>query len=306
MKILIVGAGGVGGYFGARMIEAGGDVTFLLREKRNRLISENGLQIETPEGNFTVHPKTVTAESLTPDYDLIILAPKAFDLEDSLKSLEKASAKGVFLPFLNGFSHLEALDAKFGRGRVMGGVALIAATITETGAVRRMTDVRGLIAGKRDEAHADLAAEFAALCDAAEFSFVNSEDIEQALWDKWVFLASLAAMTTLCLGTVGEIVATPYGEELSRRIYAECCSIAAANDHPVDEGTQSKALGVLTSKGSPFTASMMRDLTGGYRTEHEHVLGDLAKKGAAAGLDLPLLKIAYTHMAVVKSPSRER
>ncbi len=298
MKILIVGAGGVGGYFGAKLIEAGADVTFLLREKRHKLISENGLTIETPDGTFTVHPATVTADRLTPDYDLIVLAPKSYDLADSLASLDKASAKGLFLPFLNGYNHLEFLDKKYGRDRVMGGVAHIAATITETGAVKRMGDLAGLIAGHRSAAQEPIAREFAALCDKAEFNFTYSEDIEQSLWEKWVMLATLAGMTTLCIGSVGEIVATRYGAEMARRMHAEGCAIAAANDHPIPDKVKAGQLAMLTREGSIFTASMMRDLVGGLRTEHEHILGDLVEKGAPKSIDCPLLKIAYTHMAV--------
>ncbi|MAZ04044.1 MAG: 2-dehydropantoate 2-reductase [Sneathiella sp.] len=298
MKILIVGAGGVGGYFGAKLMEAGADVTFLLRDKRRALIEENGLTIETAEGSSTLQPRTVDADQLTPEYDLIILAPKAYDLADSLASLRKASARGVFLPFLNGFDHIQTLDETFGRDRVMGGVAQIAATITETGAVKRMGDIAGLISGARSPAHEEIARTFADYCEKADFNFTNAPDIEQALWDKWVMLATLAGMTTLCLGSIGEIVATPYGAEMSRRMYGEACAIAAANDHPIAEKVQSGQSAMLTKEGSIFTASMMRDLTGGLKTEHEHVLGALIAKGAPGSVDCPLLKIAYTHMAV--------
>ncbi|MCF8466424.1 MAG: 2-dehydropantoate 2-reductase [Sneathiella sp.] len=300
MKILIVGAGGVGGYFGAKLIEAGADITFLLRDKRRALIEAEGLTVETPDGSFTVRSKTVTAGQLTPDYDLIILAPKSYDLADSLNSLEKAAAKGVFLPFLNGYNHLEFLDKRYGRDRVMGGVAQIAATITETGAVRRMGDLAGLIAGARAPAQEAEAREFSDYCNKADFNYVKSTDIEQALWDKWVMLATLAGMTTLCLGSIGEIVATPYGAEMSARMHAEACAIAAANGHPVAEKVSAGQRSMLTKEGSIFTASMMRDLVGGLQTEHEHILGDLIKKGMPKDIDCPLLKIAYTHMAVVQ------
>jgi 2-dehydropantoate 2-reductase len=300
MKILIVGAGGVGGYFGAKLLQAGADITFLLREKRHKLISENGLTIENDDGSFTVHPKSVTADQLTPDYDLILLAPKSYDLRDSLASLEKASDKGLFLPFLNGYNHLEFLDDRYGKDRVLGGVALIAAMITESGAVKRMGATGGLIMGHRTPAQEATAREFAALCEAADFDFTYASDIEQSLWEKWVMLATLAAMTTLCLGSVGEIVATRYGDEMARRTYAEACEIAAANGHTIPEKVQNGHLGILTREGSPFTASMMRDLKGGYRTEHEHILGDLIEKGIPHNIDCPLLKIAYTHLAVAK------
>jgi 2-dehydropantoate 2-reductase len=300
MKLLIVGAGGVGGYFGARLMQAGGEITFLLREKRQKLIAEMGLVIETPGEKFTVYPDTVTKETVTPDYDLIILAPKAYDLEDSLKSIEKASTHGILLPFLNGMDQMEVLDKRFGRERVMGGVAQIAATIAQNGAVQQLRPGAGLVVGARSAAQTRLLGEFSALATAADFNYVESPDIEQALWDKWVMLATLAGMTTLCLGTVGEIVATPYGAELSARMHAECCAIAAANGHEIADKTADAQRTLLTNRDSNFAASMMRDLVGGLRTEHEHILAALIRRGRAGGIDCPLLKIAYTHMAVVQ------
>lgn len=298
MKILIVGAGGVGGYFGAHLLRAGADVTFLLREKRKSLIDAQGLRIETPQGNFTVNPKTVIAASLTPIYDLIILAPKSYDIADVLNSIEQARGHAVLLPFLNGIDHLQILDQRFGRESVMGGVAHIAATITETGAVRRLADIQRLTVGHRAPAHEALARSFIALCQRAPFDSSYAENIEQVLWDKWVFLATLAGMTTLCRGSVGEIVATPYGENLMRKMFDECCAVAGLSGNPISHETIEKSLATLTAKGSGFTASMLRDLQSGKQTEHEHILGAMAARGMAFGLPMDLVSLAHTHMAV--------
>ncbi|UCV05562.1 ketopantoate reductase family protein [Dechloromonas denitrificans] len=298
MKILILGAGGIGGYFGAQLLRSGADVTFLLRDKRQALIASEGLRIETPHGNFTVQPPTVTAASVTPIYDLIILAPKSYDLDDALASLENARGKAVVLPFLNGIEHLAALDRKFGRAAVMGGVAHIAATITDSGAVRQLNDIHSLTVGPRDPAHVELAKEFIALCGKAPFDSVYAENIEQALWDKWVFLAALAGMTTLCRGSVGEILATPYGEGLIRQMYDECCAVARLSGYPTGEAATARALGMLIAPGSPFTASMLRDLLAGQRTEYQHILGAMAERGIALGLPMDLMRLAHTHLAV--------
>lgn len=298
MKILILGAGGIGGYFGARLIQAGADVTFLVREKRQQLIASAGLQIESPHGNFSVQPRTVTATTVRPEYDIIALAPKAYDLEDALTSVAQAQGNAVFLPFLNGLDHLAVLDARFGRARVMGGVAHIAATLTETGAVRQLTDLHKLTVGPRDAAHTALARAFADACKQAKFDSVYSEDIEQVLWDKWVFLATLAGMTTLCQGSVGEIVATPHGKALTLQMFDECCAVAQASSHPITPAAADTARGMLTKEGGVFTASMLRDLQAGQRTEHEHVLGAMARRGLDAGLPMDLIRLAHTHMAV--------
>lgn len=298
MKILILGAGGIGGYFGAQLVRAGADVTFLVRPKRKHLIDRDGLRIETPRGDFTVHPRTVTAAEVAPIYDLVILAPKAYDLEDALASVSKAQGHAVFLPFLNGISHLATLDQRFGRQRVMGGVAHIAAMITASGAVKQLTDLHSLTVGPRDAAQEALAHAFAESCKGAAFDCRYTDDIEQALWDKWVFLATLAGMTTVCQGSVGEIMATPYGEALTRQMFAECCAVARESGHPIGQAAADKSVRMLTQQGSTFTASMLRDLQAGQQTEHEHILGAMAQRGMERGLPMDLIRLAHTNMAV--------
>ena len=304
MKILIVGAGGIGGYFGARLIQTGADVTYLLREKRQKLIQEKGLSIETPKGNFVVHPQTVRAEALQPIYDLIILAPKAYDLADSLQSIAKASSRGVILPFLNGLTHLQTLDQAFGKSRVMGGVAHIGAMITESGSIKQLTDLNVLTVGHRSDAHKELAQKFHQICKEAEFKNIYSDNIEQGLWDKWVLLATLAGMTTVTRGNVGQITASPYGKTLTEQMYQECCAIAKAYQFPITDSAQTKALELLTQKDSSFSASMLRDLNSHHPTEHEHVLGELIRLGDQHAVQSDLLKLAYIHMNVEEKIGR--
>jgi 2-dehydropantoate 2-reductase len=226
------------------------------------------------------------------------LACKAFDLKDALGSIIKASSKGVILPFLNGFTHLDTLDRHFGRERVMGGVAHIGATISESGAIKQLTELNSLTIGPRTLGQEALCQAFFALCKKADFDSFYKENIEQALWDKWTFLATLAGMTTICRGSVGDIVATPYGKDLGEKMFAECCAIAASQGRPIDGSTQSISQDILVKEGSPFTASMLRDLLAGKRDEHEHILGDLIGFANLSSIDCPLLKITHTHMAV--------
>jgi 2-dehydropantoate 2-reductase len=303
VKILILGAGGIGGYFGARLIQSGADITFLLRDKRHAKIKAEGLVIETPKETFTVQPNAITKDQLKPEYDLIVLAPKSFDFEDALASLDGASSKGVFLPFLNGLDHIHQLDAQYGKDRVMGGVAHIAATISPTGAVKQLTDLHMLTVGHRSAAHEKIARDFFALCENAGFDRLFSENIEQSLWDKWVFLGSLAGMTTLCRGHSGKISAAKWGIESTTRFYAESCAIAAANGFPIALAAQKRSLEMLTNVQSSFAASMLRDLAQGNMTEHDHILGQMIQRGVDKGIDCPLLKIAHTHLVVEQDPS---
>lgn len=298
MNILILGAGGIGGYFGAHLIRAGANVTYLLREQRKARIDAQGLRVETPQGAFVVQPRTLTAQEVQPEYDLILLAPKSYDLDDALQSLKGALGKGTVLPFLNGRDHLDTLDAMLGQERVMGGVAHIAATITTEGAIRQLTEMHRLTVGARHPSHQQLASDFIALCSKAPFDSILADDIEQVLWDKWVFLATLAGMTTLCRGSVGDIVATPYGKEITVRMYEECCRVAQACGHDISTQTSVNAINMLTASGSSFTSSMLRDLLDGQRTEHDHILGAMIRKGYSLARPTPLLEVAHTNMEI--------
>lgn len=298
MKILIVGAGGIGGYFGAHLARAGLDITYLLRAKRKAMIDTHGLRVESPQGAFTVQPKTIVAEDVQPHYDLILIAVKSYDLDEVMRPLQDVLGQGVVLPFLNGLDHLDKLDRLLGKERVMAGVAHIAATITPEGAVRQLTDLHRLTVGARHPWHQELASAFIKLCEGAPFESLLTENIEQMLWDKWAFLAALAGMTTLCRGSVGDIVETPYGRGATIQMYEECCRVARASGYAISAEASVRALEILTAKGSSFTASMLRDLLNGQPTEHDHILGAMIRRGQSLDCQTPLLAVAHTNMSI--------
>lgn len=304
MRILILGAGGIGGYYGARLAEAGADVTWLVREKRLQLLQTQGLRVKSVFGDVAMPVKAVTAANVTPEYDLVMLAPKAYDLEDSLQSLAGAlGGNALLVPFLNGLTHLDVLDARYGRQRVAGGVAQIGAMLDVDGTVLHLNKIHNLTIGQRHPSQHALLKDFYALCEGANFDAVYSDEIEMQLWAKWTFLASLAAATTLYRGAVGQIMATDRGPDLVERMFQECLAVSAAHGFAIAEAVQAKARGVLLAHGSDFTASMYRDLISGQRTEHEHVLGEMCKKGSEKGVDTPLMAAAWCHMQVERGVS---
>ena len=129
-KLLFLGADGVGGYFGARLIEAGVDVSFLVRPARASMLEAHGLRIGSPHGDLELQVRCVTRETVEPEYDLVLLSPKAYDLTDALDAIAPAMGPDAFvLPLLNGLAHIDVLDACFGADRVIGGVAHIVATL---------------------------------------------------------------------------------------------------------------------------------------------------------------------------------
>src|SRR3954464_5295711 len=197
MRILVVGAGAIGGYFGGRLLQAGNDVTFLVRPKRASELASAGLVIKSPNGDVTLKtPPTVQADKLTEKFDVILLSCKAFDLEDAIKSFAPAvGPQTSIIPMLNGMLHLDILDRKFGRERVLGGLCAIAATLNEKREVVQLQPMQSLNFGERDGKMSDRVRAIADAFTVDNIGATASEHIMQDMWEKWVFLASLAAST---------------------------------------------------------------------------------------------------------------
>ncbi|WP_375462557.1 2-dehydropantoate 2-reductase [uncultured Methylobacterium sp.] len=291
MRVLVVGAGATGGYYGARLAEAGRDVTFLVRPRRAEMLAETGLVLESPLGDLHLaSPATVTADTLAAAgaFDLVLLSCKAYDLGGALDDLAPAASAGTaILPILNGMAHLDALDARFGAGRVLGGSCAIAATRGPAGEIRHMSAFSTLTFGERDGTPSERCAAIAALMRDARFQARHSDKIVLEMWEKWVLLATLAGATTLMRGTIGDIVGAPGGRAFITGLHGECLAIAAASGFAPREAVAAQARATLTAEGSALTASMMRDLEGGGRIEADHIVGDLIARGQAAAPDTP-------------------
>jgi 2-dehydropantoate 2-reductase len=233
MRYLVLGAGGTGGYFGGRLAESGADVTFLVRDGRRKVLSEQGLRIESPFGNAQIAVKTVVAAEVAPVYDGVILTCKSYDLDAAVAAITPAMASnGYVLPFLNGIAHMDVLNEKFGRHRVLGGTAKIQATIMPNGAIRQFNDWRTLTFGEQSGEMTERVRALTALFEAAKgVEAFAVADIVQRMWEKLVHLSTAAAMTCLMRANVGEIVRTPYGRELLLDQLHCGAAIAAAHGH---------------------------------------------------------------------------
>ncbi|MBR0871735.1 2-dehydropantoate 2-reductase [Bradyrhizobium tropiciagri] len=297
MRVLVVGAGAIGGYFGGRMLQAGRDVTFLVRPRRASELASAGLVIKSPNGDVTLkNPPTVQADQLAQKFDVVLLSCKAFDLEDAIKSFAPAVGdKTAIIPLLNGMLHLDTLEKKFGAPRVLGGLCAIAATLNEAREVVQLQPMQSLTFGERAGGLSDRVRAI-----AETFSVVNgagaSEHIMQDMWEKWVFLASLAASTSLMRTSVGNILAAPGGSDFLLGILDECSAIAADAGHAPAGPFFQRTRGMLTAEGSPMTASMFRDIKAGLPVEADHVIGDLIVRADAAKIPVPKLRTAYTHL----------
>jgi 2-dehydropantoate 2-reductase len=298
MRMLVVGAGAIGGYFGGRMLQAGRDVTFLVRPKRAAELANAGLVIKSPHGDVTLkNPPTVQADKLTEKFDAVLLSCKAFDLEDAVQSFAPAvGAQTAIIPLLNGMLHLDVLDKKFGRERVLGGLCAIAVTLNEQREVVQLAPLQSLNFGERDGKISDRVRAIADMMASGNFGSVASEHVVQEMWEKWVFLASLAASTCLMRTSVGNILAAPGGRDFILGMLDEVSSIATAEGHAPRAAFMERTRGMLTAEGSQMTASMFRDIKAGAKVEADHVIGDLIVRAESAKVPVPKLRAAYTHL----------
>jgi 2-dehydropantoate 2-reductase len=298
MRILVVGAGAIGGYFGGRLLQSGADVTFLVRPRRAGELASAGLVIKSPTGDVTLKkPPTVQADTLKRHFDVVLLSCKAYDLEDAIASFAPAVGPDTaVIPMLNGMKHLDVLDAKFGRARVLGGLCAIAATLNEKREVVQLQPMQSLTFGERDGGSSERVRAIFEIFQRGNFNAAASEHVMQDMWEKWVFLASLAASTTLMQAPVGVILAAPGGKDFLLGMLDECSAIAAAAGYAPAGPFFQRVSGLLTTEGSPMTASMFRDLKQGLPVEADHVIGDLVVRADAAKVPVPKLRTAYTHL----------
>lgn len=289
MRMLVLGAGALGGYFGGRLAEAGGDVTFLVRPRRAAQLAQDGLIIESPFGDARLPVKTVTAEALETGWDAILLTCKAYDLDDAMASIAPAlDARSVILPVLNGLSHVETLQARFGAERVLGGLCKIQATLTPAGVVKQLNDWRwltfGEVAGGMSERVTAIEAAFARTRGMEAKAVPN---IAQRMWEKLVHLGTSAIGTVLMRANVGEIVRGG-GAAWLQEVLARNAAIAAHHGHPMPEAFMAEYRALFSEAGSAYATSMLRDIEAGNRIEGEHILGFLAEAAKRAGVETAL------------------
>jgi 2-dehydropantoate 2-reductase len=297
MRTLVVGAGATGGYFGGRLLEAKRDVTFLVRARRAAQLADSGLVIRSRFGDVELPaPPTVEAERLREPFDLILLSCKAYDLQGAIESFAPAvGPETAILPLLNGMRHLDVLETRFGRDAVLGGHCLISASLDPEGRIVHLNDLHTITFGNRNGACTERASAILAELTGARFNTVLSDAIVLEMWEKWVFIATLAGITCSMRASLGDVVAAG-GSDLSIALLNECLDIATAAGYPPRAQAVQRIHAFATASGSPLMASMLRDMERGAKTEVEEILGDLLRRQDRAGNERSLLRIAYTHV----------
>lgn len=308
LRILILGAGGTGGYFGGRLAQSGADVTFLVRPARARELDRDGLRIRSPLGDARIEVAHVTADDLpvlaaTRPFDLLILSCKAYDLDSAVEAIAPAmTGKTTLMPILNGLRHYPVLDARFGRDQVFGGLCFISATKGPEGEILHLGKPASMTFGERDAVAGEPGQTSArgralsALCEQAGIDHKLSSQLALDQWIKYSFLATLAAGTCLMRSDVGGIVAGEGGAAFMTALHDECLAVAAAAGHVVPDKARDIARATLLQPGSDTKASMLRDLEGGQRVEAAQIVGDMLQRARNAAINAPLLQTAWVHL----------
>jgi 2-dehydropantoate 2-reductase len=312
MRILILGAGGTGGYFGGRLVQSGADVTFMVRPERARLLKENGLVIKSPAGNAELQVDTILAGDATQKFDVVLVTCKAYDLKSATEAIEPhVDAGALALPIMNGMAHNDYMRDRLGHGRVVGGIAQISATINALGEIEHLNAAARMVFGAFDDQPNHLEVdpvldELLNVTSKANFASKRADPIDQNLWEKWVMLSTLAGMTTLMRASVGEILSTKGGQDLMAEFLEEAIAVATEAEYPPSEDYLKSVKGLLFDRSSSFTASMLRDMEAGGPIEGDHIIGDMYRRARDAGLDAHLLRVAYCHVQAYEARRAKR
>ncbi len=290
MRVLVLGAGAVGGYFGGRMAEAGLDVTFLVREKKKQKLEKTGLVIKSPKGDLSIKPNLVTIDSVRDSFDVVLFTNKAYDLDEILQSNLPLKDGSIIIPLLNGFTHLEKLRSKFPNARLFGGIAHIFSTLSDEGEIHHFNDIHSLTLGHLNSEDETSGRKFFESCSSANFSTKYSNNIIIDLWYKWILITTVAGATTLFNATIGEIASTEHGTSFINDLHDECISIAKSEKIKVNTEELAQQKHFLSDKTSTWNSSMRRDMENNSKIECEHIFLELIKIAYKNNVLCPSLK----------------
>jgi 2-dehydropantoate 2-reductase len=302
MRVLVIGAGALGGYFGGCLIRAGRDVTFMVRPGRAAQLARDGLRIASPHGDFSVPARTVLANAIDDQFDLILLAVKSYSLEDALDQFAPAvGPTTAILPVVNGMAHIDRLAARFGGERTLGGMAIISATLEAEGRIVQFIPVHDLVYGELAGGFSDRISALSEVLGGAGFNARASDVVMQDMWEKWAGLATNAGITCLMRASLGDILSAPDGGDTMLRLFRECSLVAERAGFALRQPFVDLCVTMLSTAGSPIKASMLRDIERGAPTEGDHVLGGMIARARSFDVETPLLALARTHVAAYEA-----
>ncbi|OQR56048.1 2-dehydropantoate 2-reductase [Bacillus sp. CDB3] len=299
MRILVLGAGGVGGFFGGRLVEKGEDVTFLVRNKRKQQLEEKGLVIRSINGDFSFQPKLITKEDSTSPFDVIVFSTKAYHLNEAITDLKPFVGEDtVIIPLLNGIAHLALLQKEFGEEKVMGGLCFIETTLNNEGDVVQTSAANRLVFGEIKPQDAERMQRISKVFAGTKASFVLSENITQDMWHKYLFITVMSGMTTLMRAPIGPIRESEGGRDFIRNLFEESVQIMKSIGAPVKDNIVEDHMKTIDKISYDMKSSMQRDMEKGSLVEGKHLQGYLLDLAEQFSIEAPVLGVVYQNLKV--------
>ena len=300
MRFIVIGAGGVGAYFGGELARAGHDVTMFARGAHLDALRRKGLTVRSPDGEFVVPVGATDAVADLPPADVALVAVKSYSLADVAPVVRAVAERGAdVVPLLNGVTAAdELIAAGVPRERMLGGIARVSAARTEPGVVQRMSAFRSIVLGELAGGSSDRAAAIARAIESAGLEARASDNMPVELWQKFVFITAVAAVCGLARASIGPVRDAPGGPRLIERAVNEVVAVARARGVglPDDEGPRIAAfIGTLPPAMKP---SFLLDVESGGRTELDTLSGAVSRLAADAGIATPVHDTALTVLSV--------
>jgi 2-dehydropantoate 2-reductase len=299
MRILVVGAGAVGAYFGGRLIEKGEDVTFLVRTRRKEQLDTTGLEIKSVHGDLKIQPKTITVEDGVEPYDVIILSTKAYHLKGAIDDIRPyVGSETMILPLLNGISHIDKLKYTFSDKNVIGGLCFIESTLDSDGRVIQTSPIHNLYFGERNGEKTDRIAALQAVFDGTKANFYLSNHIEQDMWHKYLFITTMSGVTSLFRSPIGPIRKAEKGAETIKKVLDEVAAIMRKIGAPIADNIENLQYEKIQQMGYNMKSSLQRDMEKQLEVESDHLYGYLLKEAEKEGIAATILSTIYANLQV--------
>jgi len=294
MRVAVYGAGGVGGYFGGRLAQAGADVHFIARGAHLRALREHGLRVRSVKGDFEI-PVPVTDDPAEVGWcDFVLFCVKTFDTDAAAARLGPLVGDGsAVMSLQNGVENVDKLARAVGDEHVMGGAAFIFAQIAEPGVIAHTGGPASITFGELDGRASPRAKRLLACCEQAGFGAELSASIKTVLWAKLAFICAQAGLTAAVRLPIGEIRTAAASWAAFSRLVAEVCAVAAADGTPVPQAAQERALALAQAAEPGSFSSLHDDLVAGRRMELEALHGFVVRRAAQHGLAVPTSEAVY-------------
>lgn len=297
MKILIVGAGAIGGYFGGRLVEKGEDVTFLVRANKKEILQQTGLNIRSKNGDLQFSPKLITKSDNSKPFDVVLISTKSYQLTTAIEDVQPfVGPETMILPLLNGIAHLQTLIRAFGEEKVLGGLCFVESTLAEDGTIVQTSPVHQLVYGERTGQQTERIGKLELAFKGTKAEFVKSDDINQDMWHKYLFITAMSGITSMMETSIGPIRDLETGQHVIRVFLEELVAIMEKIGAPIAPAIAETQFQRINDMSAEMKSSMQRDIEKMQPTEAEHLQGYLLGKAKEVQLSVPILEIIFTKL----------